>query len=165
MELAHVKLQGKVGAKHGAEQATEKYKATKKDLIACSLLMAALRSRYNRVEKMFHAEAQQRRRLHNKLQDAEGNIRVYARIRPLLPFELERGDRSIVTTDGQEVVRIPDAQGHGLKSFQFNGCFPDTSTQEDVFKESHELIQSVFDGFNVCIFAYGQSGSECTVPT
>lgn len=164
-ELAHIKLQRKVDAKLVAEQqATEQYQATKQEQIATHLLTAALRSRYKRVSQMYHAEAQQRRRLHNKLQDAEGNIRVYARIRPLLPFELERGDRSIVTTDGREVVRIPDAQGNGLKSFQFNGCFPDSSTQEDVFKESHELIQSVFDGYNVCIFAYGQSGSEYTVP-
>ncbi len=162
-ELAHAKLQSKLNAKHVTEedQAIEHDKATKKDLVACSLLTAALRARYYRVEEQFHTEAQQRRKLHNKLQDLAGNIRVYARIRPLLPFEKERGDKSIVTTDGREIVRIPDAQGNGIKSFKFSGCFAETSTQVDVFKESQELIQSVFDGYNACIFAYGQSGSEC----
>ena len=34
--------------------------------------------------------------------------------------------------------------------------------QEDVFRESEPLMTSVLDGFNVCIFAYGQSGSGKT---
>lgn len=161
MELARFKLQEKLDEKRVSETQMAEQSQTKMQLTASYLLMAALRSRCNRAEELYIAEAQQRRTLHNKLQDAAGNIRVYARVRPLLPFETERGDRSIVTTDGRETVRIPDAHGHGLKSFRFSGCFPDTATQEDVFTESNELIQSVFDGYNVCIFAYGQSGSAC----
>jgi len=36
------------------------------------------------------------------------------------------------------------------------------STQEEVFNDSEPLMTSVLDGFNVCIFAYGQSGSGKT---
>ena len=36
------------------------------------------------------------------------------------------------------------------------------SKQEDVFNDTQFLLQSAFDGFNVCIFAYGQTGSGKT---
>ena len=36
------------------------------------------------------------------------------------------------------------------------------SSQEDVFRDTEPLMTSVLDGFNVCIFAYGQSGSGKT---
>ena len=34
--------------------------------------------------------------------------------------------------------------------------------KEDVFSDTSFLLQSAFDGFNVCIFAYGQTGSGKT---
>ena len=37
-----------------------------------------------------------------------------------------------------------------------------SSSQEDVFKDTESLMTSVLDGFNVCIFAYGQSGTGKT---
>ena len=33
------------------------------------------------------------------------------------------------------------------------------NTQADVFKDTKHLIMSVVDGYNVCIFAYGQTGA------
>jgi hypothetical protein len=34
--------------------------------------------------------------------------------------------------------------------------FTPASTQQDVFNQAEDLITSVTDGYNVCIFAYGQ---------
>ena len=48
------------------------------------------------------------------------------------------------------------------KVFEFTHVYGPEATQEDVFRESEPLMTSVLDGFNVCIFAYGQSGSGKT---
>ena len=37
------------------------------------------------------------------------------------------------------------------------------SKQEDVFREMRDLIVSVIDGFNICIFAYGQVPAQTFV--
>ena len=49
-------------------------------------------------------------------------------------------------------------QGRESRSFVFDTCYGPGSTQEDVFVDTENLIQSAFDGFNVAIFAYGQTG-------
>ena len=42
--------------------------------------------------------------------------------------------------------------------FEMDTVFTPESTQLQVFNEAKDLILSVIDGFNVCIFAYGQVG-------
>ncbi|KAG8462867.1 hypothetical protein KFE25_001640 [Diacronema lutheri] len=46
--------------------------------------------------------------------------------------------------------------------FEFNRVYGPSSTQEDVFRDTEPLMTSVLDGFNVCVLAYGQSGSGKT---
>lgn len=48
------------------------------------------------------------------------------------------------------------------KLYHFDGVFPPSSMQEEVFKEVKPFIQSAIDGENVCIFAYGQTGAGKT---
>jgi len=40
--------------------------------------------------------------------------------------------------------------------FELDKVFSPTSTQEDVFEACRDIITSAIDGYNVCIFAYGQ---------
>ena len=59
-------------------------------------------------------------------------------------------------------VRDNDDDRKEPKKFSFTQVYAPNSTQEEVFKDCESLMTSVLDGFNVCIFAYGQSGSGKT---
>lgn len=46
--------------------------------------------------------------------------------------------------------------------FNFDQIFDQNSTQTDVFYELSQLIQTVMDGQNICVFAFGQTGTGKT---
>jgi kinesin family protein C1 len=46
--------------------------------------------------------------------------------------------------------------------FNFDRIFTEKSTQEEIFLEVKSFIQSALDGENICIFAYGSTGSGKT---
>ena len=109
----------------------------------------------------------ERRRLHNELIDMKGNIRVFTRVRPLL--ETERSLENALMTDEKSVVvqsstRIAAYNCNDARKrlFDLDFVFGPDSTQENVYREVHPFVQSAIDGFNVCIFAYGATGSGKT---
>lgn len=130
-----------------------------------------------KLEEQAHVDEDERRKLHNSLQELKGNIRVFCRVRPLLAAEKKpestiagifefhnksRGISAIVPEKHAALSRdgLP-ASSYG-KKFNFDRVFGPASTQDDVFGEISQLVQSALDGYRVCIFAYGQTGSGKT---
>ncbi len=46
----------------------------------------------------------------------------------------------------------------GLQAFDFDRVFAPEVQQAGVFEDVSQLVTSALDGYNVCIFAYGQTG-------
>jgi len=107
----------------------------------------------------YHAALEENRKLYNEIQELKGNIRVYCRIRPFLPGEDQKSTIiEYVGDNGDLVIANPTRGKDGSKSFKFNKVLGPTASQDEVFKDIEPLIRSVLDGYNVCIFAYGQTG-------
>jgi len=49
-----------------------------------------------------------------------------------------------------------------FKEYEFDHVFKPDNTQEQVYAEVAHVVQSVVDGYNCCIFAYGQTGAGKT---
>ncbi|KAB2621454.1 kinesin-4-like [Pyrus ussuriensis x Pyrus communis] len=48
------------------------------------------------------------------------------------------------------------------KQFKFDHVFRPEGNQEAVFAQTRPIVSSVLNGYNVCIFAYGQTGTGKT---
>ncbi|KAJ4135936.1 hypothetical protein NW768_003539 [Fusarium equiseti] len=96
------------------------------------------------------------------------SVRVVSRIRPLL--EKERESDIIVRADTVDpskpntVVKIPNPKNEAEEfSFTFNGVYDRATTQEELFTaEVAPYVKSLFQGFDVTIFAYGVTGTGKT---
>ena len=119
-----------------------------------------------------------RKRLHNRLIVCTGNMRVFVRVRPSFvneqtdtPFAyplLRDRDLSSTSSDLTKnllIVTDPHKDHGGLTTprqkeykFYFDQVFSPDHTQDSIWTAVEPLIQSSIDGFNVCIFAYGQTG-------
>ena len=109
----------------------------------------------------YRAEMLQRKLLFNKIQEMRGNIRVFCRVRGLNDREKGEGGLIAVSFDAENEVSIKDEKGT-KKTFEFDRVFPPGSTQEQVFEDTAPLVTSCVDGYNVCLFAYGQTGAGKT---
>lgn len=112
-------------------------------------------------QELYKKEMQLRKIYYNQIQELRGNIRVYCRVRPLLPFEESAGHKNIMKYPADGEISYIDSSGRP-KKFEFDQVYSPKTTQEKVFEDTAPLIDSVVDGYNVCIFAYGQTGSGKT---
>lgn len=103
----------------------------------------------------------ERKKLHNDLMELKGNIRVFARIRPLLANESDESDAPtvIIKEDRVSVYNSMDAR---RRSFDFDQVFGPIASQEEVFSQVEPFMTSFMDGFNVSLFAYGVTNSGKT---
>ncbi|XP_051775974.1 carboxy-terminal kinesin 2-like [Erpetoichthys calabaricus] len=121
-------------------------------------------------EKLYKGEMD-RRKLHNQILELKGNIRVFCRVRPLLPsdhaenlehVQFPNDEKSILLARTEESHSGRESKDQRKYKFNFDRVFPPRSSQQEVFQEISPLVQSALDGYNVCIFTYGQTGSGKT---
>nr|XP_035973408.1 kinesin-like protein KIFC3 isoform X2 [Halichoerus grypus] len=113
--------------------------------------------------RKYRRELQLRKKCHNELVRLKGNIRVIARVRPVTKEDGEGPDATnAVTFDADDDSIIHLLHKGKPVSFELDKVFSPRASQQDVFQEVQALITSCIDGFNVCIFAYGQTGAGKT---
>ncbi|KAG8143834.1 hypothetical protein E2320_000985 [Naja naja] len=113
--------------------------------------------------RKYRKELQLRKKCHNELVRLKGNIRVFGRVRPVQAEDGEGPEAvSAVTFDPEDDGILHLMHKGKLVSFELDKVFRPEAAQEDVFREVQALITSCIDGYNVCIFAYGQTGAGKT---
>ncbi|GAB4835832.1 hypothetical protein Ancab_000748 [Ancistrocladus abbreviatus] len=115
------------------------------------------------LKKKYVEECAERKRLYNEVIELKGNIRVFCRCRPLNHDEIGNGSTSVVEVDAsqEDELHVISADS-SKKQFKFDHVFGPTDSQEAVFAQTSPIVTSVLDGYNVCIFAYGQTGTGKT---
>lgn len=91
------------------------------------------------------------------------NVKVIGRFRPIIAFEKEFGESSLLklTFPNEQTVLIP--QGDDYENYQCDRMFDSESTQHEVYDFiGHPTVSDVLEGYNGTIFAYGQTGSGKT---
>ncbi len=98
---------------------------------------------------------------------SEESVQVVVRCRPLNEKEVEQGHDQCVNMSpktGAVEIRNPKMQATDPgKTFTFDAVYDWNSKQADLYEETFApLVESVLQGFNGTIFAYGQTGTGKT---
>ncbi|KAL6558032.1 Kinesin-like protein KIN-14S [Orobanche minor] len=126
-----------------------------------------LKSKYHEecelLKKKYLEECSERKKLYNEVIELKGNIRVFCRCRPLKQDEIAKGSTSVVDFDSSQENELQIiCSDSSRKQFRFDHVFRPEDNQEAVFFQTLPIVTSVLDGYNVCIFAYGQTGTGKT---
>ncbi|KAK7309573.1 hypothetical protein RJT34_06413 [Clitoria ternatea] len=103
----------------------------------------------------------EKRRLFNDLLTSKGSIRVLCRTRPL--FEDE--GPSVIEFPDDYTIRVntgDESLSNSKKDFEFDRVYGPHVGQAELFSDVQPMVQSALDGYNVSLFAYGQTNSGKT---
>ncbi|XP_036925069.1 kinesin-like protein KIF1A isoform X18 [Sturnira hondurensis] len=100
---------------------------------------------------------------------AGASVKVAVRVRPFNSREMSRDSKCIIQMSGSTTTIVnPKQPKETPKSFSFDYSYwshtspEDTNyaSQKQVYRDiGEEMLQHAFEGYNVCIFAYGQTGA------
>ncbi|XP_015831895.3 kinesin-like protein KIF1A isoform X15 [Nothobranchius furzeri] len=99
---------------------------------------------------------------------AGASVKVAVRVRPFNSRETEKESKCIIQMSGNTTTIINPKQAKDNKSFNFDFSYWSHTSPEDVnyasqmrvYKDiGEEMLLHAFEGYNVCIFAYGQTGA------
>ncbi|KAL3031637.1 hypothetical protein AAZX31_02G039300 [Glycine max] len=103
----------------------------------------------------------EKKKLFNDLLTSKGNIRVFCRTRPL--FEDEGS--SVVEFPDDYTIRVntgDESLSNSKKEFEFDRVYGPHVGQAELFSDVQPMVQSALDGYNISLFAYGQTHSGKT---
>ena len=111
-----------------------------------------------------------RKKAQEYIHNIRGNILVYCRIKPSLTKNEENSiisfpeilDDKYIESNNQVLTSIELKNNLIKNSYHFDRIFPENTSQHEIFDEIKSFIQSSLDGDNICIFAYGATGSGKT---
>ena len=86
----------------------------------------------------------------------QGNIQVCCRVRPMSMDESQKGYREVAQALSETELGCFDERTKTWKSYAFDKVWGPETRQRDVFQDVEPMALSVVDGYNACIFAYGQ---------
>ncbi|CAL5037517.1 unnamed protein product [Urochloa decumbens] len=110
-----------------------------------------------RISPLIH----EKKRLFNDLLTLKGNVKVFCRSRPL--FEDE--GPSVVEFPDDFTIRVntgDESLTNPKKDYEFDRVYGPHIGQGELFHDVQPFVQSALDGYNISIFAYGQSCSGKT---
>ncbi|XP_026790794.3 kinesin-like protein KIF1A isoform X4 [Pangasianodon hypophthalmus] len=99
---------------------------------------------------------------------AGASVKVAVRVRPFNSREISKESKCIIQMSGNTTTIINPKQPKENKSFNFDYSYWSHTSPEDVnyacqkqvYKDiGEEMLLHAFEGYNVCIFAYGQTGA------
>uniref|UniRef100_A0A8C9U2Q6 plus-end-directed kinesin ATPase n=1 Tax=Scleropages formosus TaxID=113540 RepID=A0A8C9U2Q6_SCLFO len=99
---------------------------------------------------------------------AGASVKVAVRVRPFNSREMGKESKCIIQMSGNTTTIINPKQPKETKSFNFDFSYwshtspEDTNyaSQQQVYRDiGEEMLLHAFEGYNVCIFAYGQTGA------
>lgn len=91
------------------------------------------------------------------------NVQVILRVRPINRKETEAGFKECVAVDLSANSVTVNGAGIDGRQFAFDAVYTNAFAQKDVYLQSiHPVVETVLQGYNATIFAYGQSGTGKT---
>ena len=91
------------------------------------------------------------------------NVKVIARFRPMNELEKTSGNEQVCVFTSPTSLQFNSTREKNVYHFNFDRIFPPSSTQEDIYSFGvKEIIDSVLNGYNGTVLAYGQTSSGKT---
>ena len=148
----------------------DKSSARQRRVDECEAEMGRLQLAVARLEAEAREAEEVRRRLHAYVEEMKGNVRVMVRVRPTLPHEsngpsdtfayLRDRDMHLLEVSGKEERSVDGTTLQRKKQhFVFDHVFAPSASQSELFEQVKSLIVTVLDGYDVLVFAYGQTGA------
>jgi kinesin family protein C2/C3 len=111
---------------------------------------------FRSMAKKVSAQKSHNAELLTRILKLQGNIQVCCRIRPMATAELQKGCREAAQALSETELGFLDDRTRTWKSFAFDKVWGPETRQASVFQDVEPMVLSVVDGYNACIFAYGQ---------